>query len=89
MRDLCEEEVVRHVSVGDVVVQRVDAPSEAPVHRLKRREGEAPVGVVVDHRIVLVVLQEGDADEPPAKDEYRRVVIPGGLGAKGVVSGGA
>lgn len=37
VRDLGEEEVVSHVSVGDVVVQGVDAPPEAPVHRLKRR----------------------------------------------------
>lgn len=44
--DLGEEEVVRHVPVGDVVVSVVDAPPVLSVHRLHRRRGEVEVRVV-------------------------------------------
>ena len=57
VRDLREEEVVRDVSVRDVVVQGVDAVAKLAVHRLEGGKDKTPVAVVVHHRLVAVVLQ--------------------------------
>lgn len=46
VRDFGEEQVVHHVTVGDVVVDVVDAPAVRSVHRLHRRGGEVKVRVV-------------------------------------------
>lgn len=46
VRDLCEEEVVRNVAVGDVVVGVVNTPAVRSVHGFHCRGGEVEVGVV-------------------------------------------
>ena len=46
VRDLREEQVVHHVTVGDVVVDVIDTPAVRSVHGLHRRGGEVEVRVV-------------------------------------------
>lgn len=46
VRDLGEEEMMRHVTVGDVVVGVINAPAVRSVHRLHRRGCEVEVCVV-------------------------------------------
>lgn len=68
MGDLGEEEVVRHVPVGDVVVSIVDAPPVLSVHRLHRRRGKVEVRVVerlpnTDEAPRRVVRERGEGME--------------------------
>eukprot|EP00968_Pinguiococcus_pyrenoidosus_P010512 scaffold834_cov244-Pinguiococcus_pyrenoidosus.AAC.7 len=65
------EQVVRHVAVGDVVVQVVNAHAVLAIHRLEGALDEGPRAVVVHHRLRVVVLQVGHREEPPAEDDPR------------------
>lgn len=65
MGDLGEEEVMGHVSVGDVVVQGVQTEAEGAVHRLEGGVHELPFLVVIGQCVVVVVLQVGHGNQPP------------------------
>ena len=73
--NLREEQVVRNVAVGDVVVYVVDAVAESAIHGLEGSGDEGPVLVGVDQRLVVVVLQVGHGHQPPAEHHIGAQVV--------------
>lgn len=64
--NLGKEQVVCHMSIGDVVVQPVDSKAECPVDGLKGSCDELPVLIAVDQGFRVVVLKVCDSHKPPA-----------------------
>ena len=77
--NLCKEEVVGNVPVGDVVVKPIDAKPIRPIHSLEGGIDKLPVLVAVHLRLRIVVLQVRDCNKPPAIDECRPAVPIGHL----------
>mmetsp|Transcript_29563 Transcript_29563/g.96272 ORF Transcript_29563/g.96272 Transcript_29563/m.96272 type:complete len:388 (-) Transcript_29563:70-1233(-) len=68
------KEVVRCVAVRDVVREMIHAVPEPAVNRLERAEHVVPLPVLKRLRLVRVVLEVRDGEEPPRKDEVRGAV---------------
>ena len=77
VRDLREEEMVNHVTVGDVVMQRVNAKTEFSINSLKRSIHVLPVLVGVSDAVRAVMLQVGNGYEPPSEHDVRGPIKEG------------
>ena len=69
MRNLSEEEMVKHVSVADVVVQAINAISIVSVDRFKSSLQERPFVVAVDACANVVVMHVRHHEQPEAKHD--------------------
>lgn len=68
MWDLGEEQMVRDMTIGNVVSESINAKSESSIYGFKGGEGKVPVAIIVHDCVVVVVLEIGDAVQPPSKD---------------------
>mmetsp|Transcript_9202 Transcript_9202/g.40501 ORF Transcript_9202/g.40501 Transcript_9202/m.40501 type:complete len:275 (+) Transcript_9202:892-1716(+) len=69
------EHVMRDVAVSDVMRQLVDAVSKLAVDRLQTPQHVLPLALFVRLGVVVVVLEVGHGEEPPAEAQVRRGVL--------------
>lgn len=56
------------VTIGDMVVQGVDAETKFTINSLEGRFNEVPVLIIIDECILCVMLKIRDGHEPPTEE---------------------
>lgn len=65
------EQMMRHVCVSDVMMQRVEQPAIVPVYRGERSTQPVPLRVSVVRQFGVSVLEQGDGHQPKVDNQVR------------------